>query len=289
MRIGIVERGNYKTVEVRDPESWQFEVNGYTYNFGTILHETKCRIAQLWGYDLSIERIQSRLNFAEQRYFERMLRGHYGLYRPSTGAYVCLGLVGEKHTCDLALHEMAHALHDEEGTYSRANEMAQEAAAILAEEEFCLREFEADPHATAQRYVHMLKALPSFATLPFRERWQAVTTAPNAESLSLLVNRYLDAGRKHQFGAWLDVVAPDSATRSNIERAAAVSATYYDIGYREMLFDALIEVRGRGEADRVSPDQFRRILTNLRELQRRERAAPRQPLQPLIAAVISGL
>ncbi|HEX2915558.1 MAG TPA: hypothetical protein VH186_32660 [Chloroflexia bacterium] len=287
MRLGLVERGNYKTTDYADLTGYQLEVNGFTYNFGRIIEETRQRIWELWGFDYSLKMLSQRLHFSEEKFFNRMVKNeHYGIFNRHTGAHVCLGLVPEEQTYDLVLHEMAHDIHYRQGNYEGADEVVQEMAAILAEEQYAIREFDWNPHFTAQQLLHQLNELPGFTRFNFEERWQLVTGLCSLQQISYLINRLLDETHGNSFEAWLTGRVKSSENTRAIMNAIATTSENYALYNRRLLFERLCRLPGKRELENGQAIALTRAIG---ELKRLDRLHPQESLTNLMEQAFGGL
>jgi hypothetical protein len=286
MRLGLVERGMYKTVEYDDLTGYGLEVNGFNYDFGHILQETRRRVAQLWGFDCPPDLLRQRLHFSEEAFFNRMVKNeHYGVYSKHTGAHVCLGLVGQAETCNLVIHELAHEIHFRQGFYIGTDDYVRETCAIMAEEEFGKRRFDWNPHFTSQHLLHQLMDLPAFGRRPFRERWDTLSRLRSVEELSYLINIYLDDYDGGKFRHWLERQLP------NIEQARPLYATLagttleYALYNRRLLFNRLCELR----YNNMTSARMSEIQHALRHLKKLDQTNPDEKLASLIDAAFVNL
>ena len=244
MRLGLVERGTYKTTEYDDLTGYQLEVNNFAYNFGEIIEQTRWRVSYLWGFECPPDLIRHRLHFAEEKFFNRMVKNeHYGVFHRHTGAHICLGLVSQEETYNLVIHEVAHEIHYRQGWYSGCDEIVQETAAIMAEEEFGRRNFNWNPHFTSQQLLHQLKELLGFGRLPFVERWEILTRLRSAQQISYLINRYLDEADGGQFRSWLESRAGSAEEARPLLNALASTTEQYALFNRRMLLSNLSHLR----------------------------------------------
>ncbi len=267
MRLGLVENGTYKTTSYDDLTGYKLEVNGFSYDFGRVIEETRVRVRELWGFDCPADMLRTRLHFSEEKYFNRMVKNeHYGIFSRHTGAHVCLGLVSEEETYNLVIHEIGHEIHYRQGTYDGADEVVQEAAAIMAEEEYAIREFDWDPHFTAQQLLWQLKDFAAFGQQPFGARWELLTKVRSAQQLSYLINRYLDDENHRQFQNWLDDRFSSAEATRNLLNAVAVTSQKYASYNRQLLLNRLCDVTGPGTLNPQQNSELLRALTDLRKL-----------------------
>lgn len=270
MRLGLVEKGNYKTKDYDDLTGYRLEVNGYTYDFGRIIAETKDRIYQLWGAECTPDILRNRLHFSEQRFFNRMVKNdHYGIFNRHTGAHVCLGLVDETETSNLVIHEMAHEMHYRQGYYDLSDEYVQEGLAIMTEQEFGRRSFDFNPHFSGQQLVDQLMELPGFGPLSFVERWEILSKVGGIVQLSYLINRYNDDQDGGQLRNWLDYHCASPEEARHIANALAQTSQFYALYNRRLLLSRFVQLGGRGLLDRNQLHTLVRALLQLRELDQR--------------------
>ncbi len=275
MRLGLVQRGTYKTTEFDDLTGYQLEVNGFSYNFGEIIAEARQRVRFLWRIECPPDLISKRLHFSEEKFFNRMLKSsQYGIFNPHTGAHVCLGLVGQAETHNLVIHEIAHEIHYRQGGYSGADETVQEAVAILAEEEFGQREFDYNPHFTSQQLLHLLNELPGFGQLTFLERWNNLSRIATTQQLSGLINQLLDDNEGGRLERWLGQHCANPDQKQHILNELALTTQSYALYNRGLVFKRIYDLnanpgqpltgalRQLRELDRRFPEQ---MLTNLLE------------------------
>lgn len=273
MRLGLVEKGNYKTTEFEDLSGYQLEVNEFVYNFGQIIEETRQRIRQLWHFECPPDLLRSRLHFSEEKFFNRMVKNeHYGIFSRHTGAHICLGLVPQTETYNLVIHEIAHEIHYRQGYYDGADAIVQEAVAIMGEEEFAVRTFDWNPHYTAQQLLHQLLEMAQFGSLPFLERWDILTRLRTGQQMSYLINRYLDETDGGRFGAWLGRHPDDARPLLN---ALAAASEQYAIYNRRLLLTRLCQlpkttptanlIRALGDLKRLDAQHPQETLTDLME------------------------
>ena len=267
MRLGLVERGNYKTTDYADLSGYELEVNGFTYNFGRIIEETRRRVDFLWGFECPAELLSTRLHFSEEKFFNRMVKNeHYGIFSRHTGAHVCLGLLAQTETYDLVIHEIAHEIHYRQGYYDGADTIVQEAVAIMAEEEFGVREFDWNPHFTAQQLLWQLKDLPGFGTQSFLYRWELLTKVRSAQQMSYLINRYLDEADGGQFQSWLNRCCGGVEQSAALLNAVAATSLQYALYNRQLLLARLIEIGGNALLSRTQIERLSRAVTELKRL-----------------------
>ncbi len=286
MRLGTVERGTYKTTEFADLSGYQFEVNNFVYNFGEIIETTRWRINYLWGFECPPELIRTRLHFSEEKFFNRMVKNqHYGVFNRHTGAHICLGLVSQEDTYNLVIHEVAHDIHFRQGWYNGCDEFVQEACAIMAEEEFATRDFDWNPHYTAQQLVHELKELPGFGNLSFLERWDILTRLRSAQQMSYLINRYLDDTDGGQFRNWLgrSIASPEEARP--LVNALASTSEKYALYNRRLLLARLSRL---GSYSSLDPQQIAALTRALLELKRLDQMYPDESLTTLMEKVFAN-
>jgi len=287
MRLGVVERGNYKTKEYEDLTGYQMEVNGFCYDFGRILSETRLRFKELWGIECPPDLLKKRLHFSEERFFNRMLKNeHYGVYHRNTGANICLGLLPEEQTCNLVIHELAHEMHYRHGGYNRAEVVVQELVAIMAEEEYETRQFDFDPHYTSQQLLHQLMEQPAFASLPFSERWQIVADIGTLAQVSFLINRYLDDTDGHHLRTWLSSRCANPEQARAITNALASVSECYAIFNRRLLIKRLLNIRGSAILPAQDIDAICRALYQLKALDQHN---PHDSLSNLIYSAFGDL
>ncbi len=287
MRLGLVERGNYKTTDYDDLTGYQLEVNGFTYNFGEIIEETRYRVPQLWGFECPPGLLRARLHFSEEKYFNRMVKNeHYGIFSRHTGAHVCLGLVSEAETYNLVIHEVAHEIHYRQGYYEGADEIVQEAVAIMAEEEYAVREFDWNPHYTAQQLLHQLYDLPGFGPLPFHERWSLLSKLRTSQQISHLINHYLDEADGGPFRDWLARRLPTPEAARSVLNVVATATEKYALYNRRLLLARLRQIEG------VAPLTSAQCLALTRaviELKRLDTIKPQESLTNLMELAFAGL
>lgn len=287
MRLGLVQRGNYKTFEYDDLTGYELEVNGFCYNFGEIIAEAQRRIRLLWNVDYQLSSLQKRLHFSEERFFNRMLKSQqYGIFNHHTGAHICLGLVSQSETHNLVIHELAHEMHYQQGTYNRASEIVQEAVAILAEEEFGVREFSYDPHFTSQQLLHQLKQLKGFGNLTFAARWKMLTDLETTTDISFLINRLCDANSGNQLQQWLYLHIAEPMEAQVLLNQLAVTTQNYALYNRELLFSRICQLTNRHLSGNQSGAHLARALRSLLELDHRY---PQENLAELISQAFSRL
>jgi hypothetical protein len=271
MRLGLVQKGNYKTVEYPDLTGYRLVVNGFTYDFGRIIEETRHRITELWEMEPPAGMLEKRLHFSEQRYFNRMMKNeHYGVFHRSSGAHVCLGLVDENDTYNLVIHELAHEMHFREGSYNGCDEVVQEAIAIMAEEEYGTRTFDWNPHYTSQQLLHQLNEYPAFRSLPFLDRWNILTKLGSIQQLSYLVNRYVDEANGGQLRSWFNrrLATPDHARL--ILNSLATATECFAIFNRQLVINRLThQYEGWEHLTGKQVEQISRNLLRLRDLDHR--------------------
>ncbi len=287
MRLGLVERGTYKTTEYGDLTGYQLEVNGFTYNFGEIIEQTRWRINYLWGFECPLDLVRNRLHFSEERFFNRMVKNnHYGVFNRHTGAHVCLGLVSQEDTYNLVIHEVAHEIHYRQGWYNGTDEIVQEAVAIMAEEEFDERDFDCNPHFTAQQMLRQLKELPGFQRLSFTERWELLIKLRSSQQFSYLINRYLDEADGGPLRAWLGqrVGAPEEAR--SLVNALAAATEHYALYNRRLVFNRLCQLRGYST---LGNQQVGAVSRALLELKRLDQIHPNEKLATLIDRAFQSL
>jgi hypothetical protein len=281
MRLGLVERGTYKTTEYDDLTGYQLEVNNFAYNFGEIIEQTRWRVSYLWGFECPPDLIRHRLHFAEEKFFNRMVKNeHYGVFHRHTGAHICLGLVSQEETYNLVIHEVAHEIHYRQGWYNGCDEIVQEAAAIMAEEEFGQRDFNWNPHFTSQQLLHQLKELPGFGRLPFGERWEILTRLRSAPQISYLINRYLDETDGGQFRAWLESRVDSADEARPLLNALASATEQYALFNRRLLLSSLSRLRA-WQLPLVT-----RAINNLKQL---DQQYPAESLTNLIQVAFQNL
>jgi len=274
MRLGLVQRGTYKTTEFDDLTGYQLEVNGFSYNFGEIISEARYRVQSLWHIECPPDLIRQRLHFSEEKFFNRMLKSsQYGIFNPHTGAHVCLGLVGQTATHNLVIHEIAHEIHYRQGGYSRADETVQEAVAILAEEEFERREFDYNPHFSSQQLLHQLNELPGFGKLTFLERWNILSQVATSQQLSGLINQWLDDNEGGRLEGWLGQHCASSDQKQHILAELALTTQSYALYNRSLVFKRIYQLEA------CSGQQLSGALRSLREL---DRHFPEQMLTNLL-------
>ncbi len=285
MRLGLVEKGNYKTTDYPDLSGYQLEVNGYKYDFGRIIAETRIRVRQLWGQDFPLEGLRQRLHFSEQRYFNRMVKNdHYGIFNRHTGAHICLGLVDEVASCNLVIHELAHEMHFRQGYYDLSDEYVQEGLAIMAEQEFGRRSFDFNPHFSAQQLLDQLMQLSGFGLLPFAERWEILSKVGGLVQLSYLVNRYADDEAGGHLRSWLDNHCAGLDDARHIANALAQTSQFYALFNRRLLLRRFTQLGGRHLLDRNQVHELVRALLQLREL---DQHYPDEPLSNLMEQAFS--
>lgn len=285
MRLGLVEKGNYKTREYDDLTGYRLEVNGFTYDFGRIIDETRRRVENLWGGCPS-GMLYKRLHFSEQRFFNRMVKNdHYGVFHPHTGANICLGLVAEPETYDLVIHEMAHEMHFRDGYYEVSDEYVQEALAIMTEQEFARRNFDFNPHFSAQQLVDQLMELPGFGPLPFLERWDILSRVGGIVQLSYLINRFLDDRDGGLLRRWLDEHCPGPDEARYIANALAQTTQFYALYNRRLLLRRFSQLGGRQMLTRTQIGNLVRSLNQLKEL---DQKYPDETLTHLMDYVFQG-
>ncbi|MEI6043155.1 MAG: hypothetical protein WCS37_02070 [Chloroflexota bacterium] len=287
MRLGLVEKGNYKTREFDDLTGYGMEVNGYTYDFGRILAETRQRVQSLWKIECPPDLLRKRLHFSELQYFNRMVKtDQYGIFYRNTGANVCLGLVDEEGTCNLVIHELAHEMHYRQGRYESCDEYVQECLAIMTEQEFGRRSFEFNPHFTGQQMLDQLMELPGFGPLSFLERWEILSKVGSIVQLSALINRYLDDREGRLLARWLETYCPGPEEDRMILNALAQTSQSYALYNRYLLLHRFIKVSGKYVLDRNQVQTLVRALGVLRELDQRY---PDEPLTNLMEEVFGKL
>jgi hypothetical protein len=271
MRIGLVQKGNYKTVEYPDLTGYRLVVNDFTYDFGQILNVTRMRIEELWEIECPPGLLEKRLHFSEQRYFNRMMKNeHYGVFHRSSGAHVCLGLVDETDTYNLVIHEIAHEMHYRQGGYNTSDEVVQEAVAIMTEEEYGTRSFDWNPHYTSQQLLHQLKEQPGFDSLPFLEKWDILTQLGTIQQMSYLVNRYVDEGNGGQLRSWFNRRLANPEQARQILNALATATECYAVFNRQLVINRLInQYEGWETLSGSQVEQISRSLFRLRDLDQR--------------------
>jgi hypothetical protein len=270
MRLGLVEKGNYKTTDYPDLTGYRLEVNGLMYDFGRMLEETRYRVQFLWGFECPPDLLRHRLHFSEELFFNRMIKNeHYGVFNRHTGANICLGLVAEPETCDLIIHEIAHEMHYRQGYYDQSDEYVQEGLAIMTEQEFGRRTFEFNPHFSAQQLIDQLMELPGFGPLPFLERWEILSKVGGIVQLSYLINRYLDDRDGEQLRTWLDWHCPGPDEARHIANALAQTSQFYALYNRRLLLRRFVQLGNRRLLDRNQIHGLVRALGQLRELDQR--------------------
>ncbi len=270
MRLGLVEKGNYKNTEYDDLSGYRLEVNEFSYDFERIINETKRRVRQLWGIECPPDLLRRRLHFSEVRFFNRMVKNdHYGIFNPHIGATICLGLVAESETLNLVIHEVAHEMHYRQGYYNLSDEFVQEGLAIMTEQEFGRRSFDFNPHFTGQQMVDQLMELPGFGPLPFLERWEILSKVGGVVQLSYLINRYADDRDGGQLRWWLDYYCPSPDEARQIANALAQTSQFYALYNRRLLLRRFAQLGGRDMLDRLQIHTLIRALRQLRELDQR--------------------
>lgn len=280
MRLGLVQKGSYKTTEYDNLSGYQLEVNGFCYNFGEIIDEARHRLAYLWDIEYPVELLYKRLHFSEERFFNRMLKsGQYGIFNPYTGAHVCLGLVPQTETYDLVIHELAHEIHFRQGYYSGADEVVQEAVAILAEEEFGKREFSWNPHFTSQQLLHQLDALNGFGNLAFRERWEILSHLKSTQEISYLVNELQDRAEGGHLRSWLGRRCATASHTNTILNELALTTQAYARYNRQLLFNRLAQLEGWLP---MSSQEISEVARSLRQLRDLDRRYPQEKLTTLL-------
>jgi hypothetical protein len=281
MRLGLVERGNYKTFEYKDLTGYQLEVNGFTYNFGEIIEETKRRVYNLWGFECPPELIYSRLHFSEEKFFNRMLlNGHCGFFKPYTGAHVCLGLVSQEDTYNLVIHEVAHEIHHRQGLYQRCDVIVQEAVAIMAEDEFWNSDILGGPHYIAQQLLRQFKDLPAFGRLPFFKRWEILAQLRSAQEMSYLLNRYIDEAGGGLLREWLEPRVTNPEQARFFLNALAATTVQYALYNRCLLMERL---------SRLSTHNVPQVTRALGDLKRLDTANPKESLANLVEKAFRGI
>lgn len=287
MRLGLVQRGNYKTFEYDDLTGYQLEVNGFCYNFGEIIAEAHRRIEFLWHTSYPPALLQKRLHFSEERFFNRMLKSQqYGIFNPHTGAHICLGLTPQEETHNLVIHELAHEIHYRQGGYSKADETMQEAVAILAEEEFGVREFNFDPHFTSQQLLHQLQQLDGFGNLSFAARWEILSSVATTVDMSFMINRLLDCASGKRLQRWLQIRFADPTQAQVVLNQLAVTTQNYALFNRELLFDRLCQL---ADWQLVGSQPGARLAGALRFLLELDHRFPHENLADLINQAFSRL
>lgn len=271
MRIGLVQKGNYKTVEYPDLTGYRLVVNDFTYDFGQILNVTRLRIEELWEIECPPDLLEKRLHFSEQRYFNRMMKNeHYGVFHRSSGAHVCLGLVDETDTYNLVIHEIAHEMHFRQGGYHSSDEVVQEAIAIMTEEEYGTRSFDWNPHYTSQQLLHQLKQYPSFDSLSFLEKWDILTQLGTIQQMSFLVNRYVDEANGGQLRSWFNRRLDKPEQARKVLNALATATECYAVFNRQLVINRLIhQYEGWETLSGSQVEQISRSLFRLRDLDQR--------------------
>jgi hypothetical protein len=287
MRLGLVERGTYKTKTFDDLTGYAIEVNGYSYDFGRILAETRKRVKQVWKIECPPDLLRDRLHFSELQYFNRMVKtDQYGIFYRNVGANVCLGLVDEKETYNLVIHELAHEMHYRTGHYSSCDEYVQECLAIMTEQEFGRRSFEFDPHLTAQHLLDQLMELPGFGPLSFLERWEILSKVGGLVQLSFLINRYLDDREGGLLRHWLDTYSPGDEEDRMILNALAQASQGYALYNRYLLLHRFVKISNNYVLDRSRIQMLVKALNLLRDLDQRY---PHESLVNLMEGVFGKL
>jgi hypothetical protein len=269
MRLGLVQKGNYKTLEFADLSGYMLEVNGYVYNFTNIINTTRHRVKELWQFDCPADLIQNRLHFGEEQFMNRYMRGeHYGAFNRSVGAYVGLGLLPEEETYNLVIHEIAHEMHYRDGNYNRADEILREFAAIMAESEYGIRQFPYEPHYTSQQLLIQLMELPGFGRLSFLERWKLVGGVVDITGISYLINRYLDERDGGQLRAWIARCCPSEEHARSILNALASTTAYYALFNRQLVMKRVQLIQGWNVLNGQEVAAISRALMTLKNLDR---------------------
>ncbi|MEI7554171.1 hypothetical protein [Candidatus Chlorohelix sp.] len=280
MRLGLVQKGNYKTLEFNDLSGYMLEVNGYVYNFTNIINATRHRIRELWQIECPPDLIQNRLHFGEEQFMNRYLRGeHYGAFNRSVGSYVGLGLLPEEETYNLVIHEVAHEIHYRDGNYNRADEILRELVAIMAESEYGIRDFPYEPHYTSQQLLLQLMELPGFGKLPFLERWKIISGVGDVIGISYLVNHYLDDRDGKQLRAWLARQCGTEEQARAILNTLATTTASYALFNRQLVIKRILQIQGLNAPNGQVVATINRSLMNLKNL---DRINPGETLSNLI-------
>jgi hypothetical protein len=280
MRLGLVEKGHYKTLEFEDLSGYKIQVNGYMYDFTNILTETRRRITELWRIQCPPDLLQKRLHFGEERFLNHYMRGgHYGAFQRNSGAYVCLGLLPEEQTYNLVIHELAHEFHYRDGYYNQAEEVVRELVAIMAEEEYGIRVFSYEPHYTSQQLLHQLMELPGFNQLSFLERWEIVGRVATIGQISFIVNRFLDDSKGGPLRNWLSRRCATEEHARQILNALASTTELYAPFNRMLVIQRLCNIEGWGTLSGQEVSGVARALTSLKAL---DRSYPEESLSNLM-------